>query len=291
MDLSWDDARIFLAVAEEGSFSGAAETLHVGQPTVSRRIGLFEDSLGYPLFHRGRRGTELTTNGARLLPAAQQMARWAAEMEALVAGTEAEATGRVTIAGPPGVAWELLIPFARAQRESLPAIRFEILAAVEYLDLTRGEADLAIRSKPSDDPALMTLAEAVVPARPFASPEYVAKVEAGAGPGDVDWITWGRPYAHLAPRPNLEALIPDFDPVFTSDRYLLQLKACEMGMGVMYLPDTNHPYLSDRRLVALDLGLPEVNGRMYLVCARSMRWVPRVRAAIDALLDEFEQLR
>lgn len=290
MNISWDDARIFLAVAEAGSFSAAAERLNVGQPTVSRRIGLFEDSLGYPLFNRGRRGTELTENGSRLLPAVEQMARWGAEMEALVAGTEQEATGTVTVTAPPGVAWEMLVPLVARERERLPEIRVELLASVEYLDLTRGEADIAIRSRPSDDPALETVAAVEVPARPFASPEYAATVASDAGPADVDWITWGGPYRGLAPSPQLEELVPGFEPVFASDRYLLQLRACQLGIGVMYLPALEHEFLEDRGLVALDLGLPEVSGELYMVCAKSMRWVPRVRAVIDLLHDELDRI-
>ena len=66
-DWSWDDVRIFLAVAEEGSFSAAALKLELGQPTISRRVAMLEESLGYPLFRRGRRGTAITKGGERLL--------------------------------------------------------------------------------------------------------------------------------------------------------------------------------------------------------------------------------
>lgn len=286
-DISWDDAKIFLAVAEEGSFSGAAVLLGLGQPTVSRRVASFEDSLGYPLFHRGRRGTELTENGARLLPSVQQMARWANEMNAVVAGTEQKAEGTVSIAAPPGVAWELLTPFVAEQRERLPGIRFELLAAVDYVDLTRGEADIAIRLRPSDDPALETLAEVAMNVGVFGSPEYAADLKPGATVADLDWITWSKPYLHVSPRPELSEWIEDFEPAFASDHFLLQLRACELGLGAMIL--SSSPLLPNRRLVELDVGFPETRSTMYLVCARSLRWVPRVRAVLDELTDRMRE--
>ena len=69
---AWDDLRIFVAVAETGSFTRASERLGMGQPTVSRRIAEMEEALREPLFLRGT-GAALTPAGANLLPAARRM--------------------------------------------------------------------------------------------------------------------------------------------------------------------------------------------------------------------------
>ena len=52
MDVSWDDVRLFLAIADHGSLTEAARQLKVGQPTVRRRLAELEESLGYPLLAR-----------------------------------------------------------------------------------------------------------------------------------------------------------------------------------------------------------------------------------------------
>lgn len=283
MELSWDDARLFLAVAETGSFSAAAISLKLGQPTVSRRIGNLEEDLGLVLFNRGRRGTTLTEEGARLVPHVRQMARWAAEFEAEVSATESTATGKVTIAAPPGIGTDIVVPFAGSLRETHPELSLELLAGIEYLDLTRGDADLAFRSKPSDDPALVTLATYEAQLIPMCTPEYAESLPDNATPADIDWICWGRPYLHLMPRPRLEELIPDFEPVFASDDYLLQLQGCEEGIGAMFLPRNDERLFKKRDLVEVELELPEIVGRMHLVCARSLRYVPRIVAVLDAL--------
>ncbi len=93
MDIDWDDWRLFLAVAAAGSMSGAARTLRLGQPTLSRRIGLLEDRLDGPLFVRRADGVALTPLGERLLPAAQRMADFAGDATRIVAGGETAARG------------------------------------------------------------------------------------------------------------------------------------------------------------------------------------------------------
>ena len=63
----------FLAVAESGSFSTAAKRIHVSQPALSARIRDLEGELGVQLFFRHARGAELTEEGRRLLPYAQEV--------------------------------------------------------------------------------------------------------------------------------------------------------------------------------------------------------------------------
>jgi len=79
MHFRWDDLKLFLAVHEQGSLSGAARVLKLGQPTLSRRIAELEEATGEALFERKSHGAVLTAAGQKLLPAAQSMAEWANE--------------------------------------------------------------------------------------------------------------------------------------------------------------------------------------------------------------------
>ena len=176
MDITWEDAQTFLAIAEGGSISAGATRLGLGQPTVSRRAASLEARLGAALFTRSKQGVELTEAGARLLPAAEQMARWATEFGRLASGAEERPEGLVRIAAPPALAVDLLAPFAaRVQREH-PALRLEILAGVDHVDLTRGEADLAVRTRPANEPELTTLATGESEVGVFASPDYATRL-------------------------------------------------------------------------------------------------------------------
>ncbi len=299
MNTSWEDAETFLAVAEKHSFSSAAGLLGVGQPTISRRIAALEGRLGCQLFTRGKRGTELTDAGARLLPAAEQMARWAGEFRRLAQGAEERPTGTVRIAAPPGLAVEVLAPLAAIARDRLPEIRLEVLASVDYIDLSRGGADLAIRTRETHEPELTTIHRIEFEIGLFATVEYKTRLVDRLGAAgradstfrieDLDWITWSFPYEEVAPRPMLERAIPDFTPAFASDNYLVLKSALAAGMGVMVLE--KHPSanpLASEEFVEIDLGFSLPSSAYYLICAKSMRWVPRVRAVTDLLI---EQLR
>lgn len=72
MTIGFQDLRVFLAVAEQGSFGRAASTLGVAQPSVSNRIAALELRIGRPLFSRSTRGATLTPAGERLVPYARR---------------------------------------------------------------------------------------------------------------------------------------------------------------------------------------------------------------------------
>jgi DNA-binding transcriptional LysR family regulator len=287
MDDSRDDIHVLLAVAETGSFSAAARTLQVGQATVSRRVALLEERIGKPLFERGRHGATPTEAALALLPAARETARWAGEFERIAAGQDASIAGTVRIAAPPGVAVEVLAPFAGVLAGTLPEIRLEIIAGIEHIDLLRGGADLAIRLRPPLEPELVALADLEMPLGAWATREYAQRVaERTSGrPGwaDLDWICWAGLHRDLPPRPFLERVVPDFRPVFASDDYLVQLEALREGLGCMILAAPDARRRDARRLVRLDVGVDLPPACYHLVSTRSGRLIARVQAVADRL--------
>ncbi|MEL6547707.1 MAG: LysR family transcriptional regulator, partial [Myxococcota bacterium] len=142
---SWDDVRLFLAVVESGSLSAAARVLRLGQPTVSRRIAELEERLQAQLFVRSSEGAVVTAEGRALLPAARRMSEAAADWRRALDASAPGPSGRVRITAPPGIAWGVLVPFAQKLAEELPEIELSLHASIGFLDLARGEADLAIR--------------------------------------------------------------------------------------------------------------------------------------------------
>ena len=297
MDISWDDAQTFLAIAEAGSISGGAQKLGLGQPTVSRRIALLEERLGLSLFVRSKLGVELTDAALRLRPAAEQMARWASELERLASGEEEEATGTVRIAAPPAMAVDWLAGLAAELSQDHPALQIEVLASVDHIDLVRGEADLALRTRPTNEPELMTLAEGVSSVGVFASPAYAeALAERRARDGrreaqitfaDLDWVTWAKPYEQVAPRPMLERTIPDFVPAFASDDFLVQRAATVAGMGAMILDFRGAERVG---LVPIDVEFNPPPNTFRLVCAKSMQFVPRVRLVAERVIETIRSI-
>lgn len=287
---SWNDAQTFLAVTEERSFSRAAAKLGVGQPTVSRRIANLEEKIGVQLFRRGRGGAELTDEALGLVPAAEQMARWAAEFVRGTTTHESSISGTVRIAAPPGVAVEYLGAFAKKIKERHPQVTLEVIAGVEHLDLTRGAADIAIRTRPSNEPELVILGRAKNSLGVYAHTDYAATLPSPCTWSEVDWITWCQPFDTVAPRPMLEKLIPDFDPVFASDDYLVQKSALAAGLGAMIVSATEAER-HHANLVEIDVGVKLPDSEFYVIAAKSSQNVPRIRAIVTLLLDEITSTR
>lgn len=285
MDISWEDVRLFLAVAEHGSMSKGAKALRIGQPTMSRRIGDLEQRLGFAVFERSVAGVALTPRGQALLDPARNMSLWASELHRQVERAEPRLEGVVRISAPPGVAFDLLAAFSVALRDELPGIRLEVLSAVRYVDLARREADLALRRRANSARDLVTLRTFDFENGVFASPAYVEQLAPGYTFADLDWVGWPRHLDAIPPNPQLRALIPDFEPAFASDDFTVQLRACLEGAGAMVLAAVPHPRSQLASLRQLDLDLGEhKHGQMHLVGAKSALLVPRVRAVADALL-------
>ena len=292
MNIPWDDVQLFLAVAETGSLSSAAKRLQVGQPTVSRRLAQLEYLLGYTLFRREAGGVALTSAGARLVEPAKKMADWAGEITRVASSSDRSPAGVVRVTAAPGVAFDVLAPFAAVVKAKHPKLQLEVLSAVNQLDLARGEADLALRIRAPTSGDLTVVATLKHRVAAFASKEYAARLPRKYEFADVDWIAWAPPHDHLPPTRQLEEIIPGFKPVFTSDNFLVQWRAANAGIGAIILADVRHRFSAPSSLVKLKLDLGAYStSELHLVCAKSALDIPRVRAVAELLTAELQAAR
>ncbi len=144
--VDWDSLRYFLAVAQAGSSAGAAAKLRVDQSTVSRNIAAFETALRAKLFVRSVSGYELTDLGRKLVPAAER-----AELEVngiidLVGQNARRSAGIIKVATIETIADLFLMPSLAEFAELYPEIRIDVSVSSQCLDLSKGEADVAIRA-------------------------------------------------------------------------------------------------------------------------------------------------
>ncbi|MCP3142944.1 LysR family transcriptional regulator [Pyxidicoccus xibeiensis] len=290
MDISWDDARLFLAIAETGSISGAARALRIGQPTVSRRLAALEYAVGAALFRRSVDGAALTAAGERLVLPAKKMAEWAGELHRAAEKTDNSPRGLVRVTGSPFASFDFLAPFAGHVSQKHPGLRLEVLSAIQYLDLARGEADLALRFKPPTNADLKLVYTLEVQNAVFVSKSLKAKLPRKPTLQQIPWVAWAPPFESVPPNPQLESMIPGFAPVFTADNYLVMVAAVEAGVGALVQGDIPHRFRRERGLVRLDLDLgPFATGKVHLVCAKSALDIPRVRKVSELLVDELER--
>jgi DNA-binding transcriptional LysR family regulator len=291
MDIPWDDVRLFLAVAEAGSLNKAAKVLRLGQPTVSRRLAALEYTLGAALFRRGVQGVALTTAGERLLPSARKMAEWAGEVGRAAEARDQSPRGLVRVTSAPWACVDFLAPFAGYVAKKHPGLRLEVLSAMAYLDLTRGEADLALRPKPPTQPELTVVKALTLQNHVLVSKALLAKLPKKPALTDLPWVAWAPPYDALPPNPQLEQLMPGYSPAFTSDNFLVMVAAAEAGLGAIVLNRARHRFARPSSLVPLPLPLgPFSHAPLYLVAAKSALDVPRIRRVAELLAEELDVL-
>jgi len=198
----------------------------------------------------------------------------------------------VRITAPPGVAFDFIAPFAADLKRTLPDIRIEVLARTEYLDLARREADIALRSRAPTSNDLVSLAKISFENAAFGAPSYVKKLPKRPTIRDLDVVGWAAPLDHLTPNAELRELIPGFRTVFASDDFLVQWRAAEAGLGVIFLGDVRQRYARSNLLerVNVDLG-PHARGQMHVVCAKSSLGIRRVHSVAELLVKELRAAR
>ena len=145
--------RYFVAAAEAGSISRAAERCHVAQPSLSQQVRKLEDLLGVTLFDRLGRGIALTDAGRALLPRARQILAGVREAEANLRREIEDGHGPVAIGAIPTIAPYVLPDALERLRRALPACQVEVTEHLtEYLveALVDARLDCAVVSTPLD---------------------------------------------------------------------------------------------------------------------------------------------
>jgi DNA-binding transcriptional LysR family regulator len=186
MDLEPNDLVLFARVADEGSFSRAAERVALPKSTVSRRIAALEAQLGERLLLRTTRQLTLTDFGRSVLDHAHQAA---AEVEAaalLAQHRQARPSGRLRVSMPADLANVVLAPMLARFIQAHPSIQLEMDLSARRVDLIGENFDLAIRmGKLSDDATLVARRLATFTVGLYAAPSYLAQHGTPAHPSEL----------------------------------------------------------------------------------------------------------
>jgi len=143
--LNWDDLRYALAIAEAGSLAGAAATLGVRHTTVLRRLDALEQRLGARLFERRRQGYAPTQAGELMAAQAREMAPAIAEMQRRILGADLQLQGTLRLTTAFVATLYLLPEPLAAFRRSHPGIEVEVNENSSLVDMSRRDADVALR--------------------------------------------------------------------------------------------------------------------------------------------------
>jgi len=271
----WDDLRIFLGAFREGSCAAAGARLGVNQSTVSRRIAALERDLGVRLFDRMPEGLVPTAAAEEIVPRAELFEATAAELIDAVEGLDTRLGGVVRVASPDLIASELIAPALPAFLRERLGLRLELISGDAIVDLTRREADLALRFVRPDSGDLVVRRVGTLRFGVFGSKEYLDG-HRGESPEELAWLDWDTTQTHLPDAAWLHAAIPGIKPVLRTTTLGVRLRATRSGLGVSVLARALAERYPELEAVEGLPAMPEIP--VWLVGHRALRNLPRIKA-------------
>lgn len=289
----WNDLRYFLAVARHGSTLAAARALKMNQSTVQRRLTEFERRIGRPLVRRLPTGYRLTEFGQEMLPYAERVEEAVLAFEQQLEGSRRNVAGVVRVTCPEPIVYRITQSALLERFQArYPALRIEFVMSDKYVDLSKGEADVALRSGDTDDGELVgrKIADslwAVYASRRYieqhGKPERVEDLERHLVVGFDDTMMNHRAAKWLG------TVAPNAKVVARNNSVLGLVYAVKSGIGVGALPTALGDAEED--LVRVLGPIPEL-ARIWRVLAHpDVRRTPRVSAFFDFITEEIEALR
>jgi len=286
----WSDLRYLLAVARHGSTLSAARHLQVNQSTVQRRLAELEARLKLRLVERSPSGYRLTAAGLTVLPAAEQVAAAIEAFEQRVG--EVAHAGILRLTCPEPIAIRLTrAGFVDRFHARHSDLRIQFVLADRYIDLSKGEADVALRSGDTQGELVgRKIADSIWAI--YASRDYVNR---NGAPKSVEelktrpLIAFDESLARHRLSVWLRAVAPDAQYAARSDSVLGLVSAAKAGVGIAALPIALGD--SEPDLIRVLQPIPELTRAWRLLTHPDMRDVPRVKSFFDFVASETETLK
>lgn len=273
----WDDLRYFLAVARNGTVSGASVDLKVNQSTVSRRISAYEKQHDVRLFERLPSGYVMTQAAENIYQHALEIEAQNQIVERELFGRDTRLQGKLCITASHGMVNTLLMPHLEEFRDLYPEIDLKLSLTTEIRDLGAREADIAIRGTGNPPDHLIGKKIANLGLGIYSSPKYQARrpqrdelILRGNEPQLPDWVVKHFPDARIT------LLVDDF---------IAMQEAVHLGLGMARLPC----WLADTgpsALTRLDLEVEPSGWGMWVLIHADLRSTARVRVCRDFLIDK-----
>lgn len=290
-NLAWDDFRLVKAIAEVRSLPAAASLLGVNHSTVFRRLGQIEEALGAKLFERHRSGYTLTTPGEEMVSLAQRVDEDITTFTRKMAGREITPAGELRVTTNDSLLVHLLTPLFVKFRRQCRDVRLDIVLANQELNLSKRDADVAIRATDHPPENLVGRRAAKI------AWALYGRAEDFPAPADVDqgslyerdWVSLGDNLATLKAVKFVQEHVSPDRIGYKVNTVLGLAEAIEQGLGIGHLPC----FIGGRRpgLIRLEQPHPDFSADLWLLTHPDLRHSPRVRVFLDFLAMEIGKQR
>lgn len=283
---NWDDFRYVLAVAEHGSFAAAARALGVNHTTVLRRLQAFEQARGVRVIDRRASGSALTLEGDALVATARQIEHLLTGLERSISGHDRKLEGTVRVTTTDSIFLGLLGDAFAAFQRQYPGIRLDLAITVGLLDLTRRDADVAIRPSLKPPEHLVGRNIGYLAFAVYASQDRMASIDRrrlGANP----WIGLDAPLLGTPVGRWISAHVAPQEVVFQADTFLAIREAAVQGIGLAAMPC----FLGDATpgLIRVTEPIRDMNNSLWILTHEDLRRATRVRVFMDFMADRLRE--
>ncbi len=283
--MDWDDLRYFAELVRTGSLSAAARSLKVDHTTVARRVASLEQSLGVRLFDRLPRGWALTADGEQAAERVRGLEEEIFSLSSFARGRAHVLGGTVRISAPPAFGALFLMPRLGLLRERHPGIEIELIGEARIANLTRREADLALRIGRPEGASMVARRLPDFAYGLFGRRDYVESVPAG------EWTLLGHDESleHSPPQQWLRRYALGRPLAVRSNDIAGLLGAVRAGIGVAVLSR----YMAELapELVCIEQGDELLRRELWLVVHADVRRAPSVRAVMEGIVEIIERDR
>jgi len=286
--LSWDDFRYVKAIADTRSLGGAAQELGVNHSTVFRRLAQIEAQLGSRLFERSRGGYALTPCGEEMVRLAERMGEDIVAFERQVTGHDLRPSGELRVTTNDTALIYLMTEIFAGFRRAYPEISLDVVVSNQPLNLSKRDADVAIRATERPPQTLIGRRAASISWAVFAAsgkaPDHFDPVSDAR---DAEWIGFGENLANLKAAKWLKEHGGRL--VYRINTVLGLAEATAAGLGLGLLPC----FIGAKTpgVTRLTPPLPDVVEGLWLLTHADLRQTARVRAFMDFAGSEIAKRR
>jgi DNA-binding transcriptional LysR family regulator len=232
MAADWDDLRAVLHVVRERSLAAAGARLGVNYTTVARRVARAEAALELILFERLADGYRPTEAGLRVAEHAAGMEEREHDLMRHLQGRDQTLSGRLVLTAPQLMIGPYIAPVVARFVAAHPEVEVHLKASNELADLTRREADLAVRISASPGDTLMGVRMTAQDTASFATQDWADRLAKGADTS-VDWVVYEQ-IAHVPKE--AKARLPNSRVVMVCNDMAAMVGAAVAGLGVVRMP-------------------------------------------------------
>ena len=285
----WDDLRFFLAIARQGSLSGAARALRVDHATVGRRLTSLEQRLGAMLFNRTPEGFAITSAGQAILNQAEGMEAAALAAERLAAGHDTRSSGLVRVTTLEMLAQQVIVPALATLLRVHPQLQVDLIVGVRTLDIARRQADIAVRIARPEESSLICRKLGEFGVTAYASHRYLAdrgRPRRGMGLRGHSLINYLLTPSSLGVPFHGESLDGARVAMHTTGGFT-QIKAVADGIGISELPcclADDHPEIE-----RVWPGERPTMRQVWMIMHQDLRRAARIRLVTNAIAETFER--